>query len=234
MIIEDKKIILLHPGKTAGTSVESLFYDTSSHIFNPKFFFGYKNGIWTQHATIKFMRENIPDFESYEKVLFIRNPYERLLSVYNFGTSCGKLKEFFNACGTYRPRIESFEDFVTKLPKFFEYEPILDGCHLSPQHLYYEPECMIIRFENLQEDFKQFKNKYGISQDLPHQMACQKKSHDLSDKSIQIINEIYDKDFNIFNYSKINDNSKNTRRTREPNVSMGLWHKIVKRIRSFF
>jgi hypothetical protein len=205
MIIKDKKIILLHPGKTAGTSVESLFYDTSSHAFNPHFFFGRKDRIWAQHATVKFMRENIPNFESYEKVSFIRNPYDRLISVYNFGTSCGKIKHFFNACGTYRPRIESFEDFVSKLPKFFECEPILDGCHLSPQHLYYEPEYMIIRFEKLHEDFKKFQIKYGITQELPHQMNSPKKTHALSPKSIDIINEIYSKDFKIFNYRKIND-----------------------------
>lgn len=202
MVIQEKNLILLHPGKTAGSSIESIFYDISSNNFNKQFFFGFQYGIWVQHATVEFMKKHIINFDNYEKVLFIRNPYERLLSVYNFGTSCGQRKDFFNACGDYKPHINSFDDFVSKIPEFFKHEPISSGCHLSPQSLYYTDDAMIISFEKLQEDFKLFQKKYNISQPLPHKIPYEKKYHEVSRRSIEIINEYYSNDFELFNYSK--------------------------------
>lgn len=203
MVINEKNIILLHPGKTAGTSIESLFYDTSNNTFNKDFFFGYQYGIWTQHATAQFMRDHIPEFDKYDKILFIRNPYDRLKSVYNFGTSCGQQKVFFNACGKYNPRINSFDDFISKVPIFFKHEPISKGCHLSPQSLYHVKNAMIIRFENLSQDYLKFQKKYSIKQPLPHKILYNKKHHNLTKHSIDIINEFYNLDFELFNYPKL-------------------------------
>jgi hypothetical protein len=65
---------------------------------------------------------------------------------------------------------------------------------------------MIIKFENIEEEFNQLMNKYNCDIIYIKKYISNKKFNidDINDENIKLINEIYKKDFDLFNYKMIN------------------------------
>lgn len=134
------------------------------------------------------------------KIPFIvcRNPYTRAVSEY-------KYHEIIHGNPITE---EGLNDFINKIPsKPFCYF----GCHLIPQIEYVRTKpdwkhtnLEIIRFENLQEDFKKLMGKYNYPQtNLPHMLITGDRKitvDNLSDESIKTINQVYLADFINFDY----------------------------------
>lgn len=81
MIINtNKKFIFLHLPKNAGSTLKTLFQG-QAYGLEPKHHI--KNGIHT-HATADEAKNYFPFWDDYFKFIFVRNPWDRLYSIYSY------------------------------------------------------------------------------------------------------------------------------------------------------
>ena len=205
MKIDDAKIILLHPGKTGGTSIEHTLRDKylgkEKKLIaikeNQDIMFGFSKTfkLYLQHACLRlYSLLNIP-FKEYKTITTVRRPYERILSCYFYN---GKDKRF------------TFEEFVTtKLEQHYDINIINKHAknHFSPQHYFTHHEDYIvdhiIRLENFQDDclkiglevsYNYSKTK-GTSRYKDYMDAYNQKTKD-------IVYNLYKEDFERYDYNK--------------------------------
>ena len=133
MKIDDQKIILLHPGKTGGTSIEHTLRDLylpgfklNARETNREIMFGFDKeySCFLQHADLRLYSILKIPYKDYKTICTVRNPYTRLLSCYYYN---GKNKH------------SDFETFVMDhLPNILrpsrKSEYLLG--HFVPQHNY--------------------------------------------------------------------------------------------------
>lgn len=172
------KTIFIHVPKTAGTSME----DTK--------FFG---TVMTRHYGIDHYNEEV-DIDDYFKFAFVRNPYDRLMSALCGHAFVGK-----------RLNHKTLNAFVQKhkvmLPKWISTKP-------QYTFLYIDGELkvdFIGRFERLLDDWAVVCKRLKINETLT--LAHDKKGlypKDIyfNEKSKKLIQKIYAKDFELFNYEK--------------------------------
>ena len=203
MKIDSEKIILLHPGKTGGTSLEHTLKD--SYLPDIKLIaknadrdimFGLDKeyGLYLQHADLRLYKIlNIP-YDEYTTIATVRRPYERILSCYYYN---GKSKKF------------SFEDFVVNhleshiRPNFRRQYSV---SHFSPQHFYTNLDSYkvdhILRQENLNDEAKDI----GIKVKYKHSKTISTKNINPMDmynnKTKDIVYNLYKEDFELFGYEK--------------------------------
>jgi hypothetical protein len=155
-----------------------------------------------------------PDFRRYFKFAFVRNPYDRLVSAYEYlragGHPAWEMNRRFSE--ELMSKYRGFEDFVDDLvarradfspyrvPHFHSQTDILmlDG-KLAVDYLGY--------FETLAEDFATVAARLGLSVDLPHRNA----SHAVRPPSLSYyadprvrdkVCEFYRRDFEVLGYSR--------------------------------
>ena len=132
MLLVEYKAIHIHITKCAGTSVE--------RAFNKRCF---------QHFTKQDVvrRYGLDKWDSYFKFAFVRNPWDRLVSLYFYMVS--KPRQFKD-----KTRGMTFKQYISTLLKSTNKDDVLN----SQQHAWiYDSKGLMIdfvgRFENLQEDF---------------------------------------------------------------------------------
>tara|TARA_Y100000361_G_C11101952_1_gene312435 strand:+ start:405 stop:1001 length:597 start_codon:yes stop_codon:yes gene_type:complete len=140
---------------------------------------------------------------------FIRNPWDRIVSLYFFWKQQDKNHRFYHSDKKqvdYINKLDmSFKDFtkeiVNKKSIFYEKR------HLHPYigHFFPTADCIdfIGRFENFQQDFNIICDKIGIPhQQLPHKNKSRHKHYTeyYDDKTRQIVAEIYSRDIEHFGY----------------------------------
>ena len=179
MIIEEHKAIFIHIPKNAGTSIETLFGNSSFRIQPDK------------HANIHEIKKKFPKvYDSYRKFTIIRNPYDKMVSWYFY------LKR--NLGENYD--IIDFKEWI-KDPSIFWHvdDPI---SYLKPQHTWVDETVKIIKFENLNKELNEF---FKEKIDLP---VINKSNHDhhstyYNRESLDIIYDRYKEDFERYNYKKL-------------------------------
>ena len=84
------------------------------------------------------------------------------------------------------------------------------GDHYTEQYKYIDPNSNIhiIHFENLEEEFNKLMKKYNMEQIKLEKTNSRPDNlkftiADFSDELINLVNEVYDKDFTTFGYTKI-------------------------------
>lgn len=204
MISHKHKFIFIHTPKCAGTSVEHALYNYASDISD--ILSGYKLNtrhkqwcINTKNLRNEHLFNSINKHIDYFKFTFCRNPYDRLVSTY----------EFFNLSKRYN----TFSNFVNCTRLFEDVKKILDQdfClntdleyHLLPGVYFIKHGVDFIgRFENLQQDFDSICNTIGIpKQKLPYARKTKHKHYTeyYDDETRQIVAELYKKDFEYFGY----------------------------------
>jgi hypothetical protein len=188
-----KNLKFIHITKTGGTSIEDAGF--SKRILWGRFDTEYTGGIlgnW--HKPFSLIDDNIKN--KYDWFTVVRNPYTRIVS------------EFY--CKYTTP--------VKKYVSIPEYNSIIRnnilnrtspkmGFHYTEQYLYLDKviNIHIIKFENLLEEFNELINKYNLA--LPplfHNNVGNKQYsiEDLDKDTIDLINDIYHRDFIEFNYEK--------------------------------
>lgn len=202
------KLKFIHITKTAGTTIENIG-------LKKKYLFGSYDselGFNKRHCLLPTI---IPKDIKYLYHYFtiVRNPYTRIISeigwVYkrfkenNFKHNYVKLfKNYFNQ-----------ENIINSINTYLEY--ILNnvdlkyGDHFTPQYKYFEDTKMyinIIKFENLKQEFNDLMKKYKMDLTITNQNYNFNKYkifnfQHISKKNIQLINKIYKKDFEMFNYN---------------------------------
>ena len=181
MISHKHKCIFVHIPKCAGTSIEKCFVGKDWWDVDKR-----TKHIHASRAK-KLYREH---WDGYFKFSFVRNPWDLLVSWYNFKNVTLDFKSFlteyeFDYRGRWWwPKSLFYTDFLLQQ----------DGTELVD---------FIGRFENLQEDFNVVCDKIGIPrQDLPHARKSKHKHYTeyYDDETRQIVAEKYAKDIEYFGY----------------------------------
>jgi hypothetical protein len=204
------KCIFVHIPRTGGTSIESALGVLGDwRVENRRSMFGVVDSpelareigstAFLQHLTATQLCRMLPDkFWQYFRFAFVRNPWERMVSVYS--RMDPHMKEAAKSAGIPIDEV-SFDRFLERTEHF-------QHTHLMPQHAFIfgaAGECLVDfvgRFEHFQSDFAAICTKLGIDCALPHRNAS---THDdyrayYDETSRKIIERRYGEDIERLRY----------------------------------
>jgi len=206
MLISDShKFIFVHIRKSAGSSIR----DTLSPISNPpvkdtmsklrsrilKVESNYQKFSFREHSPISQVKNIMPEslYDSYFKFAFVRNPFTRLVSEYEFirrRSNHGRYKKVSKM---------SFYQYITYQSKRFDAHQInmLTDKEGNLQMNF------IGRFENLHQDWNFVCNKLEITNaELSHRKKASKVNYKdyYNGENIDLVNRLWKKDLEIFGY----------------------------------
>jgi len=147
MIYHDHKCIFVHVPKTAGKSIATALG------FSPE-----NSDIGNIHKTLKQYRDEntFAVFMDYIKFTFVRNPFDRLVSLYFYFRQNSRHK--LNPDTT-------FHDFLTCRMNQYAIKPQMDFISFEPAEI---GSCDFIgRYENLEDDWKVIAKTLGVANELP-------------------------------------------------------------------
>jgi hypothetical protein len=152
---------------------------------------------------------DIKKFNSYFKFAFVRNPWERMVSYYEF--MCKQVHKTDSQKYDFVAR--NYTHYKQKcslgFTKFIHEESVNQKTNFFGYDQYYRDEHgknllnFIGKVENLQEDFSIICNKIGIpQQQLPHKNPTKHKHYTeyYNEETKQIVAEKFAKDIEYFNY----------------------------------
>jgi hypothetical protein len=150
----------------------------------------HNNYLYSKHTSCSEFQNNYPEFNDYFKFAFVRNPWDRVVSWYNFSMKIKNLDKDRNITG------KDFLSFILEFQNIWGNEQ---------QNQYNFTECcdFIGRFENLQDDFDTICDKIGIPrQQLPHfNKTIHKHYTEYYDKRTkQIVANIFASDIERFDF----------------------------------
>lgn len=212
---DDNRCIFVHIPKAAGMSIcRSLFGNLAGG-----------------HAPLAdyqiiFSRE---EYQGYFKFSFVRNPWDRVFSAYNFLKS-GGANEFDRQWAHYIARYETFDDFIRRGLRTPRMRRKL---HFLPQGRFlnvpFNPEDSVDflgYFENIQQDFETIKRRLN----LPHNPvlkhvnrteATQKQDYRdfYTDETREIVRRFYQQDIEQLGYNFDNSSLPQQLRLRDQRSS---------------
>lgn len=194
---------------------------------NGKRYFSDAINFW--HLPMRFWKSNYIKYYKNGYVIFcvVRNPYDKIVSEFNFWINfltehkrekrtTDNVMNFYDGDLSITP--ENLNKFIVKAcnkNNCFS----LDG-HILPQYVYvYENDDfnskskiphVILKFENLKNDFNSFVNKYKLGID-PNVISSTKLNqssvknvtvNDITPENIELVYNYYINDFKLFGYNK--------------------------------
>ncbi len=202
------KCIFVHIPKAAGVSVcQTLFHNLAGgHQTIAKY-------------QIVFSKK---EFNSYFKFTFVRNPWDRIFSAYNFLKNGGLNAADNRWAKMNLAKYNCFEDFVKR---WVNSNNIYKYVHFVPQyHFLCHPgnDKLLVDFvgyyENIEEDFDLISNKLASPPNSP--LKYENKTHIFNkkleyksfytDETRNIVYEVYRKDIELFGYNFDNSLLKTT------------------------
>lgn len=187
----------VHLQKTGGSSIQNWLVNfTTSQKFN-------------KHAEIPYIRNHFPN----HGILFtvVRNPYERFVSWYFYymqktqdRIKAAKSNSFTKINPKKQAKkynLERNEKVLNILDKGFKFH-LLNNSHLTPQ-CYTARACDItLRLENINNDFTQIQDLFGIHEPLKHVNKSKHNSYRdyYDDEMIEFVKEKHKVDFDYFGY----------------------------------
>ena len=187
-----KKFSFIHIPKTGGSSIQKLMENSNNKVrLHDHFSYTYKKSI-----------DNDPNI----KFTIVRNPYDRLVSAFHYLKKGGANNKTDLEFQKKLEKFHSFKDFINN----FDNKLMYDIFHFVPQYEYivFNNNLMIdniLHLENINNEFKNFCLKYNLGEIIfPN---TNKSSHEnytiyIKDKNIRDkIYKLYEKDFNLLNYS---------------------------------
>ena len=198
VVCHTRKIIFIHIPKTAGSSIEHLLRDEGKYELD---FIGVRNGRSTHHymgIELKMILKEL--YPKYYKFSFVRNPYDRLISEY-FWCRINNVGHKFNK--TFDEFLDYVED-VIKNKKFFK--PI-ENDHFIPQYsfLFFNKKLIvnnIFKYEDIETVVPLIKKRLKIKTSLQHLNKSVKNEITLTQEQKDRIYNLYQIDFETFNYEK--------------------------------
>ena len=216
MICHKYKCIFVHIPKTAGQSIEHVFLNLLGLSWEERepllLKFNYDKNLGPPRLAhlkaqeyLKYNYISQSMFDSYYKFSFVRNPWSRIVSFYNY-------RRYY--------QLFSFKHFVTKRLKNKILEK--DYWFIGPQYEFimnHNGDIVVDyigRFENLQNDFNVICNALGLKDaKLPHVNKAREASfmqkflkkskihysEYYDEETKEIVENAYKKDIQIFNYS---------------------------------
>ncbi len=206
-IYHQYKVICIFVPKTGGTYLHQLLLkDKIKNLSDILFGWDVKKQIALSHATyqeLSTLTNQFKDLDNYQRITFVRNPYARLVSEYNY-----------NRKNKYLSYDLDFNVFVKNLHKYQSHWYL--GRHLLPQTQYLIDhsgqicqQIQIYKMENFNQAIDEICKKLNI---LPLSIECKNKKINASiytktyqeyysSESIQIVKDLYYDDFINFEYS---------------------------------
>ena len=187
----------IHMKKTGGTSVTRwLLQNTESFKFN-------------KHAELPYVKKRFKDHGIL--ITVVRNPFDRLISWYHYYIK--KTKARISAVNNgYKIKNSkkmqnkyNLEKNTKILEKYNEigFNGFARNCNFGLQ-LYNAKQCdIVLQLENINEDFKQVQDLFGIDVPLPHtnRSSHRGRSELYDEETKEIVYEKYAKDFDYFGYT---------------------------------
>jgi hypothetical protein len=196
---DDLKCIFFHVPKAAGTSLRKTIYHSKSfHI-----------------PAVRYKAADPERFESYFKFCFVRNPYDRLLSAYEYlKARCYANMAFpdHRWAASNLSMYRDFSEFVLSLEnkgtrkrikKYIHFKDQLDWVCNSDKARTILVD-FIGRFETIQKDYERLGQILKLQEALPVE---RKRSHRAdyrrvySTKMVDIVSHMYAEDISKFGYS---------------------------------
>ena len=196
IFIPQKELRFIHITKTGGSSIEDCAYNKNIMLGRYDTEYCIRDEEYFAPWHMIFPYKNLEFKKTYDWFMVVRNPYTRIVSElnYNCPKNIIKNKEKINIYIQYKINNRS------QL-----------GNHYTEQYLYMDPDPSIVihilKFENLKEEFDNLMKLYNI--DMVLDIHSNKSESiitfdDLSKETINLINTVYNKDFELFNYDIIN------------------------------
>ena len=192
------KILFLHIPKTAGSSITAsqLKLDKVIHPIH-------------QHGAWREIKELLT--EDYYKIAFVRNPWDRFVSLYFYFFNMKPdhfAYQYDHTTVKNIQRFKTFEDFCLNFGDFDRQQPF-KKFHFFNQNLWTHNngECFLDFlgcFENLNSDLDRLASILNIEiKKIPHLNASAHENYKkyYNDKTMNIVANLYERDISLFNYS---------------------------------
>ena len=188
-----KNSILVHIPKTAGRSIINSIYGNDLKNCGHRTYFFYK---------YLFTKKRIQNMYTFS---FVRNPYSRLFSAYNFLKKGGENLHDLNAKRDY---IDCFKDFNEFINFGLENAVKNNVIHFVPQYNFITDKGDILidyvgKFESLEKDLKVISSKVDFESSFKLTKS-KRNTYNFTEKNCDIIESVYLRDFLIFNYERKN------------------------------
>ena len=205
---QTKSLNFIHITKNAGTTIEDIA--KKKDILWGRFNDDYCKNINTTKNISDPWHNYFPNLNKsirskYDWFLVVRNPYERILSEFKYHVKINGNKEF---------TIKTFNEFIqNKIKEANNTNTTVGkyGGHFAPQYKYLtnDDTIHILKFENLNQEFNELMKNYNINLELKekHNVSNHKFTiNDFNESTNKLIQEVYKKDFELFNYDIENTN----------------------------
>ena len=225
MISRPLKLIYVHIPKTAGTSITSSIEDFENSNFPlnsyktfllekvsnfwHNYFYSKSEALFC-HSTALEIKNSIGEknWNTFSKFAFVRNPWDRLVSVYHYYRQGGNKDNIDLAISSKIP-----SNFTTFVEKMYEISGLFPedriSTHLKSQKSFIfdkDDKLMVdkvFRFENLYEDFQRMCDIFNLNISLPHQRKSSHNNYETYYNKIlkNKVEELYSEDIEIFGYN---------------------------------
>ena len=201
-----KQLKFLHIPKTAGSSIELIgaqngikWGERDAGILSRHKPTCGKN-VSIRHIPLNCFELGNP-YKDFKVFAVVRNPITKIISAYKFLNRYKKDKD------KDKRNSEDMNDWIKDSFKKYEEDPHVHTNMILPQHkfIYYdESDCKvhhILRFESIDQEFKDLMAKYGSNLKLKNQVfkSDSKLSRsDLKDDTLKLIKEFYKKDLELW------------------------------------
>jgi len=189
---DELKCIYIHIPKTGGVSINQRLF----------------NNLGSSHMTIKgcSLIFSKLEFDSYYKFSVVRNPFDRLASAYFFLKESGFHEKDQQWFSENLSKYNTFQDFVIN---WVNKKNVYSSIHFIPQ---YEFVCIndklsideVFKLEEIDAAYKKIARKLNIKDMTLSKLNAGKNKIDYMElydkKSLAIVENIYKKDFVIFDY----------------------------------
>jgi hypothetical protein len=175
IFVNKPRAVFIHIPKTGGTSVRSWMLN---NVPTAKAMF--KNSFMKDHAPYSYIKKAINEDHGLVFAI-VRNPWDRVVSAYHYH---GKTDRQNNPC--------DFDTFVKTHMRSAN----------RPQLDYFNPNALILRFENLENEFQQIQEYFNVWESLPFKNKSNHKHYSeyYTDETRQIVANRFKKDIEQYKY----------------------------------
>ena len=216
LFLGKKNILQIHPPKCGGSSITKLLSKYGYGVFTSTNFNEMNHSTKTQHMTgpeLEIICKKL-NFKIDIRLMSVRNPYDRIQSkyIYNYRNVLSirrlTLANFGNLI-----KMKSFENYVLDSLDQYEKNNHFEHNHFLPQYKFHTENVKIFKLEEKFFDIIKFLNSQFQEQiEIKHIPKEYGKPYlakfikiKWSKKLRKRVNEIYDKDFQLFDYEKIQE-----------------------------
>ena len=147
------------------------------------------------HMNIFHLRERL-NIDGMYAFAFVRNPYTKILSEYNWRMRNISSFVFNEPTRQKMPFTEYMELLIDRWPWMTPYR---ERAHVLPQYTFIDNTVNVYRYEDFVSECERLKLRLGINKNTPHiNKGARKPEH--TARTIEIVNTLYAEDFKRFGY----------------------------------